>query len=73
MTDPKIVTEIKKYHWFKFCDENDDKWHIRNMQIKYYIIIIVKYTIAEDVVFVVQSHESYNKININHSPSWFPL
>ena len=36
-------------------------------QIKYKIIIIVQYTIAENVPIVVQSHENYNKININHS------
>ena len=30
---------------------------MENIQIKYKIIIIVQYTIAEDVAFVVQSHK----------------
>ena len=53
--------------------KNDDKGHIRNIHIKYTIIIIVKYTIAENELFVVQSQENYNKININHTPSIFLL
>ena len=69
----KIVTEITRYHWFEICDKNYYKWHIRNIHTKYIIIIIVHYTIAEDLDFVVQYHESYNKININHSPSQFSL
>ena len=36
--------------------ENDDKRHIRNIQIKYKIIIIEQYTIAEGVALSVQHH-----------------
>ena len=43
------------------------------IQIKYKIIAIIKYTISEDVALVVQPHENYHKININHSPSRFSL
>ena len=69
----KIVTETTRDHWFEIGDNNDDKWHIRKKQIKYKIVIIVEYTIAENVPFVVQSHKNYNKINTNHSTSWFWL
>ena len=58
---------------FKICEKNDDEWHIINIKIKHTIIIIVQYTIAENVPFIVQSHENYNKINIDHSPSRFWL
>ena len=64
----KIVTEMTTDHWFKFFGGNNDKQHIRNVQIKYMIIIIVQYKIAENVPFVVQPFKNYNKININHSP-----
>ena len=41
-------------HWFGFFKKNDDKWHIRNIYIKCTIIIIVQYTIAENVPLIVQ-------------------
>ena len=44
-----------------------------NILIKYYTIIIVQYTIAENVTFVIQYHKIYNTINIDHSPSQFLL
>ena len=44
---------------------------MKNIQIKYYIIIVVQYTIAENVPFVVQFQNIYNTINIYHSPSQF--
>ena len=69
----KFVTEIKRDHWFEICEKNNDELHLRNINMKYKIIIIVKYTIPEDVYFVVQSHKSYDKINIGHSPSQFSL
>ena len=46
---------------------------MRNTQIKYQIIIIFQYKIAEDVVFVFQSHYNYNKISIDNSPYRFVL
>ena len=67
----KIVTEMTTYHWFKICAKNNDKRHIRHIQIKFAIIITVKYTIAEDVRFIVQFHESCNKNHIDHSPSQY--
>ena len=42
---------------FEICDTNNDKVHIRNIQIKCTNIIIVLYTIAEHVYFVVQSQK----------------
>ena len=48
-----IVTELTIDHWFEIRDKNNDKGNIRNIQIKYMIIIIVQYTIAESVPFVV--------------------
>ena len=51
--------------------ENDDKWHIKNIQIKYKIIIIVQYTISFYLAFLVQYHKNDNKNNINYSPSQF--
>ena len=35
-----------------FFEKNDDKWHIRNIHIKYKIIIIIQYKISEDVVLL---------------------
>ena len=35
------------------CEINDEKLHIRNIYIKYKIIIIFQYTIAEYVALVV--------------------
>ena len=73
LTDAKIVTNITRDTWLKI------NWKIMMMNdpwendIKYNIFIIVQYTIAENVPFVVQSHKNYNKINIIHSPSWFWL
>ena len=54
-TASKIVIEMTTDHWFEMFEKNDDKWHIRNIQIKYTIIIIVQYTIAEYLPFFVQS------------------
>ena len=62
---------MKIDHWFKICEKNDDKWHISNIQIKYTIIFIVQYKTAENLPFVVQSHENYDRINFNHSPYEF--
>ena len=54
-------------HWFDIFEINDDTGHIRNIHIKYTIIIIVQYTIEENVPFVVQSQENDNKsISITH-------
>ena len=61
------------FDWFKNCERNDEKLHIRNIYIKYKIIIIVQYKIAEYVAFVVQSHNNYNKRYIDHLPSQFSL
>ena len=69
----KIVREMTRDDWFENCETNDEKWHMRYIQIKYKIIIIVQYTIAEYVAFVVKYNENYNKNNIDHSPSWFLL
>ena len=49
--------------------KTNDKRHIGNIKIKNTIIIMVQYTIAENVPFIVQSHKYDNKINIYHSPS----
>ena len=46
---------------------------MREKIIKYNNLIIVQYTIAENVPFVVQYNENYNIININYSPSRFLL
>ena len=59
ITDSKIVGK-----WWK--------WHIRHTNIKHKAIIIVQYTISEDVAFVVKSHENNNK-KIDYSPYWFSL
>ena len=64
---------MKTDHWFEICEKNDYKWHIINIQIKYKIIIIVQYKMAENVPIIVQSHKNYNKINIDHSPYQFWL
>ena len=53
-------------HCFESCDKIDDKVNIRNIQIKYMIIIILKYTRAKNAPFIVQYCINYNKININH-------
>ena len=50
-----IVTELTIDHWFEIRDKNNDKGNIRNIQIKYMIIIIVQYTISFKRPFVVQS------------------
>ena len=42
----------------------------KKKHIKYKIVIIVQYIIAENVPSF-QSHENYDKIDINHSPSQF--
>ena len=49
-----FVTEIITDNWIQICDENDDKWHVRKINIKYTIIIIVQYSIEEMVPYVVQ-------------------
>ena len=46
---------------------------MRNIQIKYKIIITVQYKIAEDVAFVIQSHKNYDKTNIDNSLSQISL
>ena len=51
LTDLKIVREMTRDDWFKNCDKNNDEWHIRNIQTKYKIIIIIQYTIEEYVAF----------------------
>ena len=54
------LTEMTTDHWFKIYDKNDDYWHIRKIQIKYTIIIIVQYTIEENVsCLVFQYSENY--------------
>ena len=59
---------ISLFECFKNCDihdmrwltqkiiRNDYKWHIRNIHIKYEVIIVFQYTIAEYVAFFVQYH-----------------
>ena len=54
MTASKVVREMTRDDWFGNCEKNDDKWHIRNIQMKYKIIVIVQYKIAEDVYFVIK-------------------
>ena len=67
MTDSKIVVEMTRDDWSESCEKNGDKWHIRNIQIKYKIIIIVQYTLTEDVAFDVQSQTNYVKtVSITH-------
>ena len=61
------------YQLSKICEANTDKLHIKDIQIKCTIIIIVQYTKAENVSFVVQFHKNYKEININHSPSQYSL
>ena len=73
MTALKIVREMTIYDWFGNCQKNYEKGHIRNTNIKYTIIIVVKYTIEEYVAFGVQSHENYNKNYTDHSPFQFSL
>ena len=60
----KIVTEMTTYHWSGIFENNDDKWHVRNIQIKFTIIIIVQYTISENVPIIVELNKNYNRINI---------
>ena len=71
MTASKIVREIMTDDWFGSCEKNDEKLHIRNISVKYNLIIIVQYKILEYVAFVVQSHENYNENNKYHLPSQF--
>ena len=53
---------------FEICKNNVDELHkIQTYQIQ--DCRNSSYTIAEKVLFVVQSHEGDDKININHSPS----
>ena len=40
----------------------------KKKHIKYKIVIMIQYKIAKNVLFAVQYHKDYNKININHSP-----
>ena len=63
---------MTRYDLFNICERNDDEWHIRNIQIKIKMTIIVQYT-KEYVAVVVKNHKKYNKINIDHSPSRFLL
>ena len=51
---PKKMTEITKYHWFEMCENNNDKVHIINIQIKIITIIIVQNKIEKYVPFIVQ-------------------
>ena len=73
MTASKVVREMTRDDWFGNCEKNDDKWHIKNIHIKYNIIIILQYKIVEDVAFVIQSNRNNNKMNIYHSPSRISL
>ena len=56
MIASKNVIEITADHWFEICDTNNYKGHIRNIQIKCTIIIIVQYKTAENVPYIVQFH-----------------
>ena len=47
----KIVTEITTDHLFEILWENDDKGHVRKVQIKYTVIILFQYTIAGKCTF----------------------
>ena len=52
------------------CDINTKKSLIRNLweqNIEYKNSVIIQYTIAENIPFVIQYHKSYNTININKS------
>ena len=59
---------MTKYNCFNFFEKNDDKGHIRNIYIKFTIIIIFQYTIAENLPYIFQFHENCNEINIDHLP-----
>ena len=51
-------TEMKVRHWAEICENINDEWHIRSIQIKYTIIVIVQYIIALNVSFVVQINKN---------------
>ena len=68
MTDLKYFGRNDKRSMIRNLRENDDIGHIRNIHIKYILIIIVQYTITENVPFVDKSHKNDNNINNNHSP-----
>ena len=57
---------IYLFDWFENWKRNDEKWHIRNIQVVYKIIIIVQYTIAEGIASVVQYHGNYNNMLITY-------
>ena len=61
------------YQWFWICEINNEKGNIRSIHIKCTTIVIVLYIIPENVSFVVQSHKSWNKMNINHLTYQFLL
>ena len=63
----------ERNHWFENCGLNNDKGHVRHIQIKCTIIIIDQYIIAENVPSIVQFHKICNKNNTNDSPSRYWL
>ena len=58
---------MKIDHSFETCDKFNDKRHLRNILIECTIIIIVQYTIAENITLVFQCHKIIIKsISITH-------
>ena len=58
------------------CYINNKTSLIRNLReehIEYKTVIIIQYTIAKNILFVAQSNKIYNKINTDHSPTWFGM
>ena len=48
------MTEMTTYYWFEICEQKHFKGHVRKILIKCTIIIILQYTIAQNVPFIVQ-------------------
>ena len=47
----KLWQKWQQTTYSKFCEKHDDKGHVRKLQIKYTIIIVVQYTIAGKCTF----------------------
>ena len=65
------MEEMSIDHLSEICKTNNDKVHIRNICIVCMIIIVVQYTMTENVPFIGQFHENCNIIIIFHSPSQY--
>ena len=57
-TASNVLIEMTRYDWLSIV-KNDEKWHIRYIQTKYDMIIIVRCTITGYVALIVKSHENY--------------